>query len=254
MGNPAGGQITISFIRYDNGAHNTQTSAAFWRASLPSGAPDPCVTKTHGQCTVQTCPSTLPEPPPPATAAPSAGTVTLTAASASYAKTLNPNAGYGAYGSDLDSTVNFVGGEVVSVSATGSEIPAFSGNLAMPTPFVLTNDLPARNSAANIPFDAGQDLTLDFTGGTSDLVVQVNGLQGSGSGATTSHLYCFFDSAPGTLTIPAEALAPLGAYALVQLFTLRRSTVVAGAYNVLFVFGMDVNAADGLPARFAGVP
>lgn len=255
MENPPGGQITISNIGYNDGNQTTQTSAAFWRASVPSNAPNPCEVRTYGSCTVETCPSTPPDPPPPpTTAAPGAGTVSLTATAVSYAKTLGPNAGYGAYGSDVDNTVRFTGGESVSISATGGEIPAFSASMAMPVPLVITNELPARDTNGGIPLDVEEDLVLDFTGGMPGVVVQVQGLTGQSGGPTQSTLSCFFESEPGTLTIPTGALTPLGPRAIVVFFTLRRSTLVAGDYNVLLVFGKDVDAGDGLPTRFLGVP
>jgi hypothetical protein len=255
MVNPPGGQITIAYVKEIDGHHFAQTSAGFWRSSIPSDAPSPCEVQTFGPCTVSTCPSTPPDPaPPPTVAAPSAGTVSLSAAAVSYAKTLNPTAGYGAYGTDIDTTVEFLGGESVSFSATGGEIPAFSGSMAMPVPLAITTELPARDQNGNIPFHVAEDLVLELSGGMPDLVVQVDGFTGISGGPTESTLSCILESESGTLTIPSEALMPLGTSALMHLFTLRRSSLGAGEYNVLLVFGTNVNASDGLFARFVGTP
>jgi hypothetical protein len=251
---PPGGQISLAYVKETDGHHFTQTSAAFWRASVPSTAPNPCEVRTYGACTVATCPSTPADPAPPSTAAPDAGAISLTAAAASYTKTLNPYAAYGAYETDVDTTVEFLGGESVSFSASGGEIPAFSGTIAMPVPLAITNELPARDQNGNIPFHVAEDLVLDLSGGLPGVVVQVDGYTGISGGPTKSSLHCIFDSEAGTLTIPTAALTPLGTSALVHLFTLRRSSLEAGACGVQLVFGTNVNAADGLFARLAGVP
>lgn len=253
--NPPGGQITIAYVKEIDAHHFAQTSAGFWRSSVSSNTPSPCEVQTYGACTVTTCPSTPPDPPPPPTvAAPGAGTLSLTAAAASYAKTLNPDAGYGAYGADIDTTVDFLGGESVSISAAGGEIPAFSGTVVMPVPLSITTVLPARDTNGSIPFRVAEDLVLEVSGGMPDVVVQVDGRTGISGGPTKSSLSCFVESESGTLTIPSEALTPLGTSAFVVLYTLRRSSLITGDYDILVVFGTNVNANDGLLARFAGKP
>ncbi len=239
---PGGGQITFASIKQES--KFTQLSAGFWPPSEGPPAANPCRVETYGPCTATFCPAASSDPPPAAVKAPDAGELTISSSAASYQKTLYPDAN-GVYAGDVDQNVAFLGGEMLAISAEGNEVPAFSHTTTAPEPLVVdTSALPPRDSTHFFPYDPTQDLVLDFTGGTDDVRVE---LQGSGA---PSSMFCFWDSKPGTITIPAAALTALGGLGSFYLFTLQNTTVQAGDYGVVVVVGLNMNGDDDFIMRF----
>jgi len=242
-----GGQVTVAvYANRHQTSQFTQTTASFWEPHLP--APSSCMSETFGPCTVRTCPAASSSDPPPAPSKnPDAGQLTLESTPASYLKDLYPD-GTGQYGGEVVTDLLWTGGEALSVKAKGGEVPAFELSTAAPLPLVVErSDLPPDTDDGFLPYDATQDLVLDFTNGKPGVTIQVSGTSGFGNDATDTDMYCFFESAPGTLTIPAAALAALATMysPTIYLYTIGRTDLSAGNYDVAVIFGMPMNDSDG---------
>jgi hypothetical protein len=247
--NPAGGSITIAALHESDATFFTQTTAGFWAPSAPT--PGTCLYDPAGDCTIVTCPSTSSSAAAPAAAkSPDAGAISLTCSAESYDKTLSPD-GNGAYATDADRSVTFQAGDVVSIHATGDEVPAFTTTMTAPTPLVIdTTNFPARDQNHMIPVNPKQDLVLTFQHGKPGVNVQVDGYGVAGNPTFTS-VSCLVDSSRGTLTIPARALTSLSSLGFVDFITVGTTSVTVGDYPVTLLFGMDVNDQDGVPVAFS---
>jgi len=247
-----GGHVTLAvFANRQQETQFTQASAGFWEPSAP--APSACVRETFGSCTVSTCPTAASTDPAPPITNPDAGYITFASTQVGYSKELIPDSA-GAYAGDVDTTLLWAGGESVSLSAPGAEVPAFDATATMPIPLVVErSDLAADTDDGFLPFDATQDLVLDFSNGKAGVTIQVSGSSGYSGQATSTALYCSFESAPGTLTVPAAALAALAtmAYPVVYLYTVGRTDVSVGNYDVMLIFGMPMNDSEGHQLAFA---
>jgi hypothetical protein len=247
-----GGQVTVAVIANRHQTSQfTQTTASFWDPSLP--APSSCTRETFGPCTVSTCPVASSSDPAPPSKNPDAGQITLESTPVSYSKDLYPD-GRGAYAGDVVTTLLWAGGEALSVKAEGGEVPAFELTTAAPLPLVVERaDLPPDTEDGFLPYDATQDLVLEFSNGKPGVSIQVSGSSGFGNDATSTNMYCFFDSAPGTLTISSAALAALATMysPVIYLYTLGRTDVSVGNYDVAVIFGMPMNDSDGNQLAFA---
>jgi hypothetical protein len=115
--------------------------------------------------------------------------------------TLSPQADK-SYNSLSDSThALWQGGETLTVSAAGADVPAFSATVIGPANSTVT--MPADPSPAMLTVDRSMDLTLAWTGGSQTLKVDVVTV-----GAT---IECRFSASAGTGTISKSLLGMLSA-------------------------------------------
>jgi hypothetical protein len=132
--------------------------------------------------------------------------------------------GAGAYGPFEMPGDPLPGGELITVSAPGADVPAFSGAVTEPSPLVLDSPLTAE---AMLPWNGNQDLTLMFEGGAPGVELTVAGFS-----STTQYLVCEFPSEAGTVTIPASLLSQLPADTFLLFFTGGGVRLSVGDYKV----------------------
>ncbi|UJR81879.1 hypothetical protein [Sandaracinus amylolyticus] len=122
----------------------------------------------------------------------------------------------------------FESGDVVTLAATGADVPAFSADVIAPSPLDIT--LPTSISRA-------APLTLTW-GATTAESVQL-GLVAAGTAVR-----CIVPGASGTLTVDPALLAAggIGSNALISVSAFTTTEVVANAY------ALDVSVAQGVSA------
>ncbi len=172
-----------------------------------------CTTSTIGNCLVSACTiSDVANPgTPPVGTVLDAGLLTVTGAGASKAvlefgtgspKSKQP--GYPAVSADKQ----FFGGgdSIVLVGAGGVDLPAFKAQkLIAPSEIVLT--APACSGASCPDVDRSKDLTVAWTaGGAGNLKASFETV----GDTATAYVFCTFEAAAGTGTVPKAALAQLG--------------------------------------------
>jgi hypothetical protein len=175
--------------------HGFVTNASF--VSWALGNPGVSTTTTVGACavTVYTTLATTNSPPVDE----SAGMITVTGGSQPVS--LVPDA-TGKYTSANGGIDLFTGGEMITVTAAGATVPAFTATLVAPAPINLT--APAQPTSGPLLVDRTKDLVFTWmNGGVGTVMVS---LAGTGGPASMS---CTFPSAAGTGTIPQAALATL---------------------------------------------
>jgi hypothetical protein len=151
-------------------------------------------TQRIGPCDLATCTTT----PPPAV---SAGVIMITGTT--QAITMMPTATK-TYDTFMVANPLFNGGESVTFTAAGADVPAFTKTITAPTKATIT--APPKPSASspflNIP--RGQDFSVSWSGGGTGLVqVALN------SNNADQRLFCRFEANAGTGKVPAAALATL---------------------------------------------
>ena len=122
-------------------------------ASFQNNADLTCTNTVLGECTLSVC--TL------ITTRVSAGTVTITAPSATFTLEPNDNNFYpfqNAGGALLQA------GESMEVEATGADVPAFSGSVVGPA--LVEVSQPDLTGLAELGLDPSADLPITWTGGT----------------------------------------------------------------------------------------
>jgi hypothetical protein len=165
-----------------------------------------------------------------------AGAITISGG-ALPATTMQPD-GIGAYGAQL-AAMHYQGNDVLTVAATGGEVPAFTGTVAVPVAqLALTSELPATLRRATglavtwTPAASGS-VALTIAAGTMDQTL----------------VFCAFPASAGTGTVPGARLAPFANGALVSVGAqmLNTTTVTAGPFEV------SLNAVRGFAAASATV-
>jgi hypothetical protein len=167
-----------------------------------------CAKKSFGSCTVRfDCKPILTSPPDDLGIQPyaSAGKITVTGLSGVTTlpvelTVMDMGMFAGQYTTLQQYTPIFAGGDGLTVTAAGGEVPAFSSQLTAPSSPTLTS--PSGNS--QIPVSRSQDLPFAWSGGGSGqlrLQIQVMPAMGSPSG-----LDCSWPVGDGSGTIPAAAL------------------------------------------------
>lgn len=206
----------------------TQISARFGDPEHPQmQAATPCDVSTFGACTVSTCPTDYVAPDNSAVASPSAGKIAWSDGK-TFMGELTPDA-LGRYAPFASSTLGFSGGESLTVSGSGGDVPAFSTTVAVPLSLLLAS--PAADATGHLVSPKTQDLVLTFDRGMPGLDLYVQSM--SSDPTTHSSLQCTFPSATGTATIPAAALAKLSTAHKILLTTAQKQTVAAGDYRVV---------------------
>ena len=191
-----GGGETPSVVRGSLGAWSGQyasgeQSSVFVGFSETGFA---CEEERIGPCTLDRCPIAK-----DAVASSSAGTIRL---SGGVQSPITLAFLAGAYTGDHDpNAVIFDGGETITFTAEGDEVPEFSTTLTAPATAVLTS--PAGES---VTIDTRIDLPIVWSGGSHTLVVALWGKEGTSLARSVS---CLFDAAAHEIAVPAEVLAPL---------------------------------------------
>lgn len=124
------------------------------------------------------------------------------------------------------------GGETLLLSAAGGvDLPAFE--LETTFPLVVIIDSPVGDLAAPIPVPVTADLTLEFRRASGNVVLFIEGV--AGTGEATREILCVGAGDPGSLVIPAAALAHLGPGVELTLRTTALESVEAGDRIVNFL-------------------
>jgi hypothetical protein len=156
-----------------------------------------CAQNIVGPCTVYVCPTTT----PPAPTYASAGTVSVTGLAQPVSLTPQANKMYTAFTSQA---TLFSGGETITITGAGADVPAFSIGITGPGRATITQ--PAKPSGT-FTINRAQDFTVRWSGGGAGKVfVYVSGPSGSGAS-----LNCGFDASAGMGSVPAAALGMLPA-------------------------------------------
>lgn len=220
---------------------------AAWDA-LATGSPS-CTRQTFGDCTVSTCPPAE-EPDPnidpstlPSLARHQAGTVSVTADTGEYMTTLSPTGTNDSYEYTVGGSI--VGGEVLTISASGGTIPAFQGELPVPLAPLLTSHVgtvvgAGPESAVSVPRGVDFHFTWDPRGATQTLLAQV----ASASSASTSTVGCRFDAALGSGTIPAAALAVVQSGDEIHVFSTHTVAVSTALGTVDLMGAIEIASED----------
>jgi hypothetical protein len=166
-----------------------------------------CTQTVQGACTVTTCPNqserVLGEVP--------AGSVTFTGSFLPPAGlVLLPDA-RGHYRGNLQMPV-WVGGEVVTITASGGAVPAFRDTMTMPKRITITT--PTFVEGQTLRRD--EDIVLQWTGGEASAGQLTVFLIGQTSTVRAVRAECTYPVSNGTATVPAAALSKLapGSYAV----------------------------------------
>ena len=126
-----------------------------------------------------------------------------------------PTSGYAEETSDSDPSLQWNGGETLSVSAPGDTVGAFSGLVIAPGDFAGLNPPLDSPTVSQVPVPSGEAFTLNWLPGSGTNVTLVF------SDSSGAALTCSAPDSAGTLTVPAAQLALLasgpGALALTRL-------------------------------------
>ncbi|RYE78485.1 MAG: hypothetical protein EOO74_05225 [Myxococcales bacterium] len=199
------------------------------------GSPASCTIEQYGDCRVKSCVSNQ----IPATL--NAGTITFTGGTLSPQVTTVIQDQYNSLLAPRDAP-NVLGGELVQVTASGGQVPAFSLSGQIPIP-PRVDGLPV---GASPMIDTNQDIYLTISGGDATTLDVVFGTIIDQQGAYRI-LQCTVPTSSTSLTIPATGLAKLrqlstqGAY---HARTFSSVTTQAGDWDIkLDMFSLIVDAS-----------
>jgi hypothetical protein len=221
------GEIRIAAIDgfFNPGAPRSSVDGWFSRTDRARG----CSTTRMGGCYVVDCPPAAEATPP------TAGTMTVATADdrVNEAIEANPDGLY-QFG---ESTLMFEGGDVVSVTGSGGDVPAFELSAEFPSTFIAIEPrLTASENTLQIRHE--MDTTVRVSGGMAgvELVAELYG--------TNATMRCSAPSETGELVISAEALAAAGG-GVVALRSVTRASTRAGTYDLSLIMLAGVMQADG---------
>ena len=169
-------------------------------------------------------------------AAASAGTITIKDGTANVAA-LNPlpsGGGYGITSGTMNPSVTWNPGDMLSISAQGSTVDAFTGSLTTVDAFAGVTPPQSLTTAANVPLSS--DLAISWAVGNG---TNVTALLAVKSGSIT----CQVSDSAGTVSVPSTLLMKLTTMQ-VGLLTLSRSvsTQVTGPNATVTLFGSTSSA------------
>jgi hypothetical protein len=196
--------------------HGGQAFYATFSASTEG--PGSCIVQDLGSCEIDWCdPMTAPVPPRP-----HAGELTVAAPGGTSTGAPAADGGYVATGS-----ASWVGGESVTFTAEGGEVPGFTETLTGPAD-LASIDEPAFGEPVTIALD--QPLRVRWTGAAAETVLVVVGYS---AGDAQVQLRCFLPGSAGEGEVPAAALARLEpGNAQLSVLTEDRRVVPAGDFEV----------------------
>ena len=229
-GGPTGsGTILLTQAPGPGGTDSSQTRATFY---VPAGPeilgllpiPPGCQTTTDGACQIKTCAFGGPDGGVPSPTA-NAGDVTISTSSAPV--TLTPGADNVYAPASSAGGAWWAGGDQVTVSAAGGDVPAFSTQAAFPSKITVTAPALGQNS---LPIDRSADLAFAWTGGGAGDVVVALPVAGP---SILDAVVCSASAASGKLIVPATALGALGAgKAGIIVVARSASTVTSGGVAI----------------------
>jgi hypothetical protein len=199
-----------------------EASARFYTKDAITGYD--CQRETFGDCQVSTCT----ENGKTASPSPYAGEITLTDGMMINVKlTATPGE---SYTTSTPGPVSLAGGELLTVSASGADVPAFTMEVAVPRVITISSPALDDSGMADAPTDA--DLVLTFDNRAADGETGTQLLAQSLGGLGMSTLSCQLATESGTATIPAAALAKVRGAGQLLLLTTRTKQVQAGEFAV----------------------
>jgi hypothetical protein len=221
------GEIRIAAIDgfFNPGAPRSSIDGWFSRTDRTNH----CETTRMGACEVIDCQA------PPAATLPRAGTLTVATADDRVNQAIEANeAGLYQFG---ESTLMFEGGDTVSVTGSGGDVPPFELAAEFPPTFIAVEPmLTASENTLRILHET--DTLVRVSGGVAgvELVAQLSG--------TNAAMRCSAPSEGGELVISAEALAAAGG-GVVELRSVTRAHTRAGSYDLSLVMLAGVMQDDG---------
>lgn len=158
----------------------------------------PCAITTVGACQVQKCANGAPEPNN------SAGTITITGSTVGTT-TLTPSGK--TYTPAMGTALYWSAPQTLTVSASGGDVPMFSGNMNAPALVTVTAPEPPNVDMLGPPmsYSKSSDLTISWTGGSlgSDVEVTLMSLP------QDYIVRCKFGATAGTGAVPASLMTQL---------------------------------------------
>jgi hypothetical protein len=195
---------------------NSRAGASFFHITTPSGM---TTTKTVGPCLVEIIgegSTTVEEDL-------SAGVVHITGGAKAVDLTPKSDKTYAVVSSSTEGLWN--GGEMLTVTADGKDVPAFTTSLVAPSKVTLSAPAPA---AGIITVTRSAGVSATFTGMSSGFVVLYFDIADP-SGQQAFSATCTFDASLGSATIPAAAFADFPAGDGTFNFYVKQSSVVMPA-------------------------
>jgi hypothetical protein len=178
-----------------------------------------------GACHVSTCGVV-----PSASSTPSAGTITIGDAALSFPLAWTPL--FADFeGGWVDGGAPWPAGSVLTVKASGGDVPAFETTTTVPTDLVLTTPDPTSSS---ITINRAAGFALAWKVDDGDVIGELSGTSNDAdAGSSSLLLACRFPRSAGGATIPPDALSDFAPQAaLVRIWSSTTATVTAGAYSV----------------------
>lgn len=194
------GYVSVTSLDIVSGTTAVKAGSAIASFTTIQGNSSSCTQHAFGACTVFVCPTS-------GTGTPtyhSAGTVSITGLDQQVTLTPQADNMYTVYSVQDQTLID--GGEAVTVSGAGAEVPAFSISFTAPSRATITSPAkPATNTSLAI--NRAQDLSVAWSGGgVGKVYVYVAGPQGTGTSVN-----CGFDASAGSGKVPTAALAMLPA-------------------------------------------
>ena len=182
-------------IRSNLAPAHTRIVATF----LPGGPAYRCPEQAFGDCVFVSCTPRRPADPLPA---PDSGVISIAGGAAPVS--LSPLAD-GTYDIVTQSTSLWSGGETLTVSSTGGDVPAFEGEVGAPMRVTVTSPT---TDVADWSLARDADLTVTWTGGAAGEVVVLFGTMAT---EDPNEVECHFRANAGQGLVPAAALEMLPA-------------------------------------------
>jgi len=155
-----------------------------------------CTTvQTVGACVVMDCPDTD-------ASSVSGGTVTITGAAEPI--TLTPST-TGHYDARVSPDPLFNGGETLTFTASGGDVPGFTKTIKAPSKPTITQPAKPASQVSPLVIDRSKDLMVAWTGGGNGT------MDVSLAGAADRRVSCRFDTSTGHGKVPSAALSMLTA-------------------------------------------
>jgi hypothetical protein len=130
------------------------------------------------------------------------------------------------------------GGDTLTVSASGADVPLFSAALSVPEPLRVT--APSPDAAGVIHAQRSRDVVLTLAPRRAQATLELR----AGS-VVNKQLTCSIGAVAGELVIPAAALDAIGYPQRVTLRTRSVSSIVSGDWRVDMPLTLEVLGSDG---------
>jgi hypothetical protein len=217
-----GGFVALSVYDSSPDSPASAVAASFYSSAL--AYPPSCTERTDGSCTIETCPggATLPTP-----TYVTAGTISVSGYPTPVTAGGDPFDPDG-YESNEPGTL-WTAGQVVSISTTGADVPAFDSSVAFPAEV----EIQSPTSLTTVSISAGLSIAWDET--TDSVGVYFS--QGAGSSATVT-ITCKVAPPSSGFTLTPSMLADLATGSsttnvnLLQVSSDNTTATTAGGYSI----------------------